>query len=154
MVKEAHIKLTCTTYTVWSQKKKGFSFCVFSAMAGRKDKIHKLRGSRIAVAILVGILIGCVCSVLFPNGFLNSGSSSLIVNEERLSKSTSKVLKILCLKHSTFLFFFFLSEISVVSSCVCFEEFKILVDFLVELQIAWFNHHVELSFKSWTSDFH
>ncbi|CAH8258212.1 unnamed protein product [Arabidopsis lyrata] len=59
-------------------------------MAGRKDKIHKLRGSRIAVAILVGILIGCVCSVLFPNGFLNSESSSLIVNEERLSKSTSK----------------------------------------------------------------
>ncbi|CAE5964186.1 unnamed protein product [Arabidopsis arenosa] len=60
-------------------------------MAGRKDKIQKLRGSRIAIAILVGILIGCVCSVLFPNGFFNSGSSSLIVNEERLSKSTSKV---------------------------------------------------------------
>ncbi|KAG7590183.1 Nucleotide-diphospho-sugar transferase [Arabidopsis suecica] len=65
-------------------------------MAGRKDKIQKLRGSRIAIAILVGILIGCVCSVLFPNGFFNSGSSSLIVNEERLSKSTSKVGLVSC----------------------------------------------------------
>ncbi|KAG7651760.1 putative nucleotide-diphospho-sugar transferase [Arabidopsis thaliana] len=57
-------------------------------MAGRRDRIQQLRGSRIAIAIFVGILIGCVCSVLFPNGFFNSGSS-LIANEERISKSTS-----------------------------------------------------------------
>nr|AAM63606.1 unknown [Arabidopsis thaliana] len=57
-------------------------------MSGRRDRIQQLRGSRIAIAIFVGILIGCVCSVLFPNGFFNSGSS-LIANEERISKSTS-----------------------------------------------------------------
>ncbi|CAF2084257.1 arabinosyltransferase RRA3 [Brassica rapa] len=49
-------------------------------MAGRRDRTQQLRGSRIAIAILIGIIIGCVCAVLFPNGFFNS-SSSLTVNE-------------------------------------------------------------------------
>ncbi|CAA7013606.1 unnamed protein product [Microthlaspi erraticum] len=49
-------------------------------MAGRRDRSQQLRGSRIAIAILVGIIIGCVCAVLFPNGFFKS-SSSLTVNE-------------------------------------------------------------------------
>ncbi|KAG2303306.1 hypothetical protein Bca52824_031957 [Brassica carinata] len=49
-------------------------------MAGRRDRTQQLRGSRIAIAILIGIIIGCVCAVLFPNGFFNS-SSSLTANE-------------------------------------------------------------------------
>ncbi|CAH2036841.1 unnamed protein product [Thlaspi arvense] len=58
-------------------------------MAGRRDRSQQLRGSRIAIAILVGILIGCVCAFVFPNGFFNS-NSSLTVNE-RLSKSSDQV---------------------------------------------------------------
>ncbi|KAJ0256476.1 Arabinosyltransferase RRA3 [Hirschfeldia incana] len=68
------------------------------AMAGRRDsRLHHLRGSRIAIAILVGILIGCICTVLFPDGFFNSGSS-FTVNEHRLSQSTtsSKVGQATC----------------------------------------------------------
>ncbi|CAH8381154.1 unnamed protein product [Eruca vesicaria subsp. sativa] len=49
-------------------------------MAGRRDRTQQVRGSRIAIAILIGIIIGCVCAVLFPNGFFNS-NSSLTVNE-------------------------------------------------------------------------
>ncbi|CAN7098926.1 unnamed protein product [Brassica rapa subsp. narinosa] len=49
-------------------------------MAGRRDRTQQLRGSRIAIAILIGIIIGCVCAVMFPNGFFNS-SSSLTANE-------------------------------------------------------------------------
>ncbi|KAF3523295.1 hypothetical protein F2Q69_00050288 [Brassica cretica] len=65
-------------------------------MAGRRDRLHHLRGSRIAIAILVGILIGCICTVLFPDGFFNSGSS-FTVNEQRLSQSTtSKVGQASC----------------------------------------------------------
>ncbi|XP_010459605.1 PREDICTED: arabinosyltransferase RRA3 isoform X4 [Camelina sativa] len=46
-------------------------------MAGRRDRSQQLRGSRIAIAILIGIFIGCVCAVLFPNGFFNSNSSKV-----------------------------------------------------------------------------
>ncbi|VVA95323.1 unnamed protein product [Arabis nemorensis] len=61
-------------------------------MSGRRDRIKQFPGSRIAIAILVGILIGCVCTILFPNGFFYSGSSV----KERLSKSTSKVGSVSC----------------------------------------------------------
>ncbi|KAJ0257380.1 Arabinosyltransferase RRA3 [Hirschfeldia incana] len=57
-------------------------------MAGRRDRTQQLRGSRIAIAILIGIIIGCVCAVLFPNGFFNS-SSSLAVNERLQTGSSS-----------------------------------------------------------------
>ncbi|KAJ4916178.1 Nucleotide-diphospho-sugar transferase family protein [Raphanus sativus] len=57
-------------------------------MAGRRDRTQQLRGSRIAIAILIGIIIGCVCAVLFPNGFFNS-SSSLTVNERLQTGSSS-----------------------------------------------------------------
>ncbi|KAG2319702.1 hypothetical protein Bca52824_012915 [Brassica carinata] len=65
-------------------------------MAGRRDRTQQLRGSRIAIAIVVGIIIGCVCAVLFPNGFFNS-NSSLTVNERvqvgSSSCESSKMLK-------------------------------------------------------------
>ncbi|ESQ34865.1 hypothetical protein EUTSA_v10007712mg [Eutrema salsugineum] len=50
-------------------------------MAGRRERSQQLRGSRIAIAILVGIFIGCVCAVMFPNGFFNSSSSALTAKE-------------------------------------------------------------------------
>ncbi|XP_020891008.1 arabinosyltransferase RRA2 isoform X2 [Arabidopsis lyrata subsp. lyrata] len=43
-------------------------------MAGRKEKIQPFHGCGIAIAILVGIVIGCVCTVLLPNDFFKSGS--------------------------------------------------------------------------------
>ncbi|KAF8104204.1 hypothetical protein N665_0176s0019 [Sinapis alba] len=57
-------------------------------MAGRRDRTQQLRGSKIAIAILIGIIIGCVCAVMFPNGFFNS-SSSLTVNERLQAGSSS-----------------------------------------------------------------
>ncbi|CAN8312574.1 unnamed protein product [Cochlearia groenlandica] len=57
-------------------------------MAGRRDRTQQLRGSRIAIAILIGIIIGCVCAVLFPNGFFKS-KSSVTVNERLQVGSTS-----------------------------------------------------------------
>lgn len=39
-------------------------------MAGRKDKSSQsFRGSRIALAVAVGVLLGCAFAFLFPNGF-------------------------------------------------------------------------------------
>ncbi|CAF2109526.1 hypothetical protein HID58_081398 [Brassica napus] len=65
-------------------------------MAGRRDRTQQLRGSRIAIAILVGIIIGCICAVMLPNGFFNS-NSSLTVNEHvqvgSSSCESSKTLK-------------------------------------------------------------
>ncbi|KFK44070.1 hypothetical protein AALP_AA1G212200 [Arabis alpina] len=58
-------------------------------MAGRRDRSQQFRGSRIAIAILIGIIIGCVCAVMFPNGFFNSKSSFRV--NERLSKSSDQV---------------------------------------------------------------
>ncbi|CAN7134033.1 unnamed protein product [Brassica rapa subsp. narinosa] len=66
-------------------------------MAGRRDRTQQLRGSRIAIAILVGIIIGCVCALIFPNGFFFNSNSSLTVNEHvqvgSSSCESSKTLK-------------------------------------------------------------
>ncbi|CAE5964187.1 unnamed protein product [Arabidopsis arenosa] len=43
-------------------------------MAGRKEKIQPFRECGIAIAMMVGIIIGCVCTVLLPNDFFKSGS--------------------------------------------------------------------------------
>ncbi|KAI4298368.1 hypothetical protein L6164_031939 [Bauhinia variegata] len=40
----------------------------------RNNNTHSLRKSRIAIAIVIGIFIGCVCAFLFPNGFFVSNS--------------------------------------------------------------------------------
>nr|VDD07168.1 unnamed protein product [Brassica rapa] len=67
-------------------------------MAGRRDRTQQLRGSRIAIAILIGIIIGCVCALIFPNGFFNSKSNSSLTVNERVqvgssSCESSKTLK-------------------------------------------------------------
>ncbi|CAH8357301.1 unnamed protein product [Eruca vesicaria subsp. sativa] len=67
-------------------------------MASRRDRTQQLRGSRIAISILIGIIIGCVCAFMFPNGFFNS-NSSLTVNEHvQVSSSCESSERIKMLK--------------------------------------------------------
>lgn len=62
-------------------------------MAGRRDGLMRnnignnqsLRGSRIAVAIAIGVLMGCVFAFLYPNGFFHPDSPSTV------SKSSSQM---------------------------------------------------------------
>ncbi|KAI3841039.1 hypothetical protein MKX03_018270 [Papaver bracteatum] len=55
-------------------------------MSGRRDgslmrsNVHSIRGSRIAVAIGIGILLGCVFAFCFPHGFFAANSPSPIKN--------------------------------------------------------------------------
>lgn len=64
------------------------------AMAGRRDgslmrdKGQSLRGSRIALAILTGVLLGCVFAFLFPHGFFSSDPP---IQHRRLDKSGLQV---------------------------------------------------------------
>lgn len=66
-------------------------------MAGRKDggpfirnnTVHSLRGSRIAAAIVTGVLVGCVFAFLFPHG-LFSGNPPTIYNHQ-MAKSNAQV---------------------------------------------------------------
>ncbi|PRQ27002.1 putative nucleotide-diphospho-sugar transferase [Rosa chinensis] len=58
-------------------------------MALRRDKAaaqSSLRGSRILVAIVVGVLIGCVFAFLYPHGFFSNSDDPLIQNR-RIGKS-------------------------------------------------------------------
>lgn len=44
---------------------------------GRRDKYgQSIRGSRIAGAIAIGVLLGCVFAFLYPNGFFSSDPKS------------------------------------------------------------------------------
>lgn len=62
-------------------------------MAGRRDKGQTLRGSRIAVAIAIGILVGCICALVYPNGFFSANS---ITQNRRLSKSSIQTVSSPC----------------------------------------------------------
>ncbi|XP_010533241.1 PREDICTED: arabinosyltransferase RRA3-like [Tarenaya hassleriana] len=44
-------------------------------MADRRDRGQQVRGSRIMIGILIGVLGGCVCATMLPHGFFNSGST-------------------------------------------------------------------------------
>ncbi|KAJ8772736.1 hypothetical protein K2173_027913 [Erythroxylum novogranatense] len=44
----------------------------FLSKVGRREKGQSSRGSRIAIAILIGILLGCVFAVFYPDGFFSS----------------------------------------------------------------------------------
>jgi hypothetical protein len=35
------------------------------------------RGSRIAVAVAVGVVLGCVCALLYPDGLFRTSASAL-----------------------------------------------------------------------------
>ncbi|KAF7137840.1 hypothetical protein RHSIM_Rhsim07G0031500 [Rhododendron simsii] len=51
---------------------------------------HSFRGSRIAAAVAIGVLLGCVCAFAFPNGFFSPAPS---MRNRRLSKSDLESLE-------------------------------------------------------------
>ncbi|XWS21085.1 hypothetical protein CRYUN_Cryun30bG0025000 [Craigia yunnanensis] len=53
-------------------------------MAVRRDKGQSLRGTRIAIAIVIGVLLGCVITLFFPHGLINATPS---VQNRRIGKS-------------------------------------------------------------------
>lgn len=59
-------------------------------MAGRREKIAPSTsvGSRIAAAVVAGILFGCVCAFMFPNGF---SASTTQTQSRRLIKSNLQI---------------------------------------------------------------
>ncbi|KAK8513919.1 hypothetical protein V6N13_005106 [Hibiscus sabdariffa] len=62
-------------------------------MAGRRDKAQSFRGSRIAIAIVIGVLLGCVIAFCFPHGFINPTAS---VQTRRIGKSDFQIGSSLC----------------------------------------------------------
>ncbi|CAI9116696.1 OLC1v1017918C6 [Oldenlandia corymbosa var. corymbosa] len=61
-------------------------------MALRKDKHNQsVRGSRIAIAIVIGVFLGCVFAFLYPNGLFSSATSDLPPRNRKVSKITSQV---------------------------------------------------------------
>ncbi|KAL3840317.1 hypothetical protein ACJIZ3_024908 [Penstemon smallii] len=62
---------------------------------GRREKSSQLssRGSKIAAAIGIGVVAGCIFAFLFPNGFFSSNLSTQI---HSLSKSNSEVDPLSC----------------------------------------------------------
>lgn len=61
-------------------------------MAGplRRDKVQSIRGSRIAIAIVIGVLLGCIFAFVFPHGFL---TSTIPIENRRIVRSTVQVFK-------------------------------------------------------------
>lgn len=58
-------------------------------MAGRREKYgQSIRGSRIAGAIAIGVLLGCVFAFLYPNGFFSPDPRS---QSHPVSKSNLQV---------------------------------------------------------------
>ncbi|MCL7037182.1 hypothetical protein MKW94_028620 [Papaver nudicaule] len=70
-------------------------------MSGRRDgslmrsNVHAIRGSRIAIAIGIGILLGCVFAFCYPHGFFASNYVSPIQNR-RISKTNLQVGSAAC----------------------------------------------------------
>ncbi|KAL5558086.1 hypothetical protein UlMin_034297 [Ulmus minor] len=58
-----------------------------------RDKGQAGRGSKIAVAIVVGILLGCVFAVFFPHGFF---TSDLSIQNRRIGKPDIKISSSSC----------------------------------------------------------
>lgn len=53
---------------------------------------QSIRGSRIAVAIVIGVLLGCIFAVLYPHGlFSDISNPTSHFRSRRLSKSNPKV---------------------------------------------------------------
>ncbi|KAH1057898.1 hypothetical protein J1N35_035963 [Gossypium stocksii] len=55
---------------------------------GRRDKAASFRGSRIVVAIVIGVLLGCVIAFLFPYGLFNPAAS---VQNRRIGKTNFQI---------------------------------------------------------------
>ncbi|XP_022937032.1 arabinosyltransferase RRA3-like [Cucurbita moschata] len=57
-------------------------------MAGRKDKSHSARVSRVVIAIAIGVFLGCFFAFFYPHGLLRS---DLPLQNRRLGKSELQV---------------------------------------------------------------
>ncbi|OMO87626.1 Reticulon [Corchorus capsularis] len=57
-------------------------------MAIRREKGQSLRGSRIAIAIVIGVLLGCVIAFFFPHGLINPTPPS---QNRRIGKSNFQI---------------------------------------------------------------
>ncbi|GMI96792.1 reduced residual arabinose 3 [Hibiscus trionum] len=57
-------------------------------MAGRRDKAQSIRGSRIAIAIVIGVLLGCVIAFFFPHGLIIPAASA---QTRRIGKSNIQI---------------------------------------------------------------
>ncbi|XVE94750.1 hypothetical protein REPUB_Repub02eG0035900 [Reevesia pubescens] len=55
---------------------------------GRREKGQSLRGSRIAIAIVIGVVLGCVIAFFFPHGLINPTPSVL---NRRIGKSNFQI---------------------------------------------------------------
>jgi hypothetical protein len=60
----------------------------------RRDKGQSLSGSRIALAVVVGVLLGFVFSVLYPHGFFSSD----LANPHRRIANSNLQVQSFCLK--------------------------------------------------------
>ncbi|MBA0777041.1 hypothetical protein Gotri_005108 [Gossypium trilobum] len=60
---------------------------------GRRDKAASFRGSRIVVAIVIGVLLGCVIAFLFPYGLFNPAAS---VQNRRIGKTNFQIASSSC----------------------------------------------------------
>ncbi|KAK8683789.1 hypothetical protein V6N13_039838 [Hibiscus sabdariffa] len=62
-------------------------------MAGRRDKPHSSRGSRIALAIVIRVLLGCVIAFFFPHGLINPTAS---LQNRRFGNSNLQIGSVSC----------------------------------------------------------
>ncbi|KAJ1419721.1 Nucleotide-diphospho-sugar transferase [Sesbania bispinosa] len=73
-------------------------------MAGRRDalltrdKAQSLTGSRIVVAVFIGILLGCIFAFFLPHGFFTSTSTSPILNHKMVSSACESPEQVNALK--------------------------------------------------------
>ncbi|KAA8537656.1 hypothetical protein F0562_027264 [Nyssa sinensis] len=58
-----------------------------------KDKGQSLHGSRIAIAITIGVLAGCVCAFLYPRGFFTPDPP---IQSRRVTKSILQIASTSC----------------------------------------------------------
>ncbi|XP_008236793.1 PREDICTED: arabinosyltransferase RRA2-like [Prunus mume] len=64
-------------------------------MVGRREKAQSFCKSRVGVAIAIGVLLGCVFALCFPNGFVFISNPAPILNH-RFVKSIAQVGSTMC----------------------------------------------------------
>lgn len=60
------------------------------AMMGRRQNAQSLCKSRVGIAIAIGVLLGCIFALCFPNGFISISNPAPILNR-RFAKSIAQV---------------------------------------------------------------
>ncbi|KAK9942420.1 hypothetical protein M0R45_008087 [Rubus argutus] len=64
-------------------------------MMGRRQNGQSLCKSRVGIAIAIGVLLGCIFALCFPNGFISISNPAPILNR-RFAKSIAQVSSTLC----------------------------------------------------------